>query len=168
MPRAVTGRPVGRPRKSSTTSFNFEFSGVEPASIPDIPEDLSETGAHLWTLLWAGGADFFKPADAFVIRELCQVFEEKEFVRTQLATGAVPRAYKAKNGQLASHPFVSQLAALRALINSLSASLGLSPADRARLGVMDALTDDPAVAELYRRMDERKEERRLAREGVSA
>jgi P27 family predicted phage terminase small subunit len=115
-------------------------------------------------MIWATGSDILTPADQFIVTELCQLFEEKEFVRKALKSGAVPLAYMAPNGQINNHPFVKQLDDKRVRINSLISSIGFSPADRARLGVLDALSEDPEVKALTQRQQDRAEARKAQRE----
>lgn len=165
MPKLTTGRPTGRPPK--VRGKGVDLTPRPDEEIPDIPDGLTDLGAAMWISLWRNGGDLLTDADTFLILELCQLYEEKEFVRGQLASGAVPRAYKALNGNIVTHPFVVQLKDARTQMNTLFSALGFSPTDRARLGAIDALSEDPALKLLLDRKREREAERAAKREATS-
>lgn len=158
----ATGRPTGRPRKpagKTTTSITYSDEVME--KIPAIPEGIGEDGEILWHKIWASAHGWLMEADAVTILELCQIYDEKELYRRAISLGSVPRVYKMTNGALAPHPYVNLLKDARAQINSILASLGFTPADRAKIGAMESLAEDPLV-DLIKRKTERDLERREA------
>lgn len=164
MPKVTTGRPTGRPPK--VTGEGISITPRELDDIPEPPDSLNDEGVAMWWQVWRSGGDILTDADYFLILELCQIYEEKEFVRGRLTNGDVPRAYKAPNGNIITHPFVTQLKEARVQMNSLFSALGFSPTDRARLGAIDALSEDPQLKALLESRKAREAERAAQREAV--
>lgn len=158
----ATGRPNGRPRKpAGKTEAPIILSDEIMEKIPAVPEGLGEDGTLLWYKIWASAHGWLMEADAVVILELCQIFEEKELYRRAIALGSVPRVYKMPNGTLAPHPYINLLKDSRVQITSHLSSLGFNPSDRAKLGAMESLIEDPLV-DLIKRKAERDMARREA------
>jgi P27 family predicted phage terminase small subunit len=158
----ATGRPAGRPRTpSGKTTPPIEITDEIMDKIPTVPDGIGEDGTVLWYKIWAYCHGWLMDIDRVTILELCQIFDEKELYRRALALGSVPRVYKVPNGALSPHPYVTLLKDSRAQINSLLASLGATPADRAKIGAMESLAEDPLV-DMIKRRTERDLERREA------
>lgn len=165
---ASTGRPSGRPAKPlevkralgnpgqrvlpPAPGVGDGLSGVE--SVPDLPE-LSDDGAALWLHVWQAGRSWLSPdSDRTLITLLCQAQDEHEDIRRQILSGEIPRYYVTANGQMVTHPLVTQLANLRTQMTAWLASLGFSPADRSRLGLAEVRVRDE-MDELMKRRNER-------------
>jgi P27 family predicted phage terminase small subunit len=73
---------------------------------------------------------------------LCEAHDEHEEIRRQLSTGVVDRYYTTANGQMVTHPLVTQLANLRQQMTAWMAAIGFSPADRSRLGLAEVRVRD--------------------------
>jgi P27 family predicted phage terminase small subunit len=156
----ATGRPNGRPRtqKGAGSAVSAPLNKDAAAVIPPFPEGLNEDGENLWMKIWAGAKDWLHESDAFIVTELCQIYQDKELYRRALDLGSVPRTYRLSNKTIVPHPYVALLKDSRAQMNTHLSSLGLSPADRARIGAIEALKDDP-VLDLLRRKIKRTTER---------
>lgn len=163
-----TGRPNGRPAKPTEQhrlagnpshkklpAAPLPGEGLPAASGVPTPPPLGIDGTELWTQVWTAGSGWLSPdSDSAVITMLCQAFDEAETMRRALAIGEVSRFYVMPNGSYVTHPFVKQLQDLRTQITAWLASLGFSPADRARLGLGETRKAD-ALDELERRRQER-------------
>jgi P27 family predicted phage terminase small subunit len=123
-------------------------------NIPQPPE-LGDDGTALWQHVWHAGRTWLSPdSDRSIITLLCQAQDEHEEIRQQISSGEIPRYYVTANGQMVTHPMVTQLANLRQQMTSWLAAIGFSPADRARLGLAEVRVRDE-LDELQRRRIER-------------
>lgn len=155
----ATGRSSGRPRKPrGKTNITADITEEVLDKIPPPPEELTEDGKIVWYKIWASAYNWLSKADEMVILELCQLYEDKELYRRAIILGNVPRVYKMPNGILTPHPYVNLLKDTRAQMNTLLAALGFTPTDRAKIGAMEQLADDPILS-----MVKRKQEREAAR-----
>jgi P27 family predicted phage terminase small subunit len=111
---------------------------VAPASATPRPPraQLEEKGKEMWAKVWQHG--WLTPADQPIVVMLCQAADERAKLREELE--ATPRWYQNKNGQIVSHPAVSQLRELEKQVTQWLSLLGFTPTDRARLGVAEAQT----------------------------
>jgi P27 family predicted phage terminase small subunit len=146
MPKGKTGRPVGRPRKStgSISTIGVTHSTAQATGgalkgsggIPT-PPPLSAEGLELWNLIWSAGRTWISPdSDHTIVKMLCEAQDEYESIRNLLASGEVERSYITPSGQVVTHPLVGQLSSLRNQISSWLAAIGFSPSDRSRLGII--------------------------------
>jgi P27 family predicted phage terminase small subunit len=168
MSKQATGRPVGRPAKpvEQHRALGNPSRKVLPAApmpgeglsavsgVPVAPE-LMAPGLELWNRVWVAGRSWLSPeVDFEVVSLLCQAKDESEELRVALLRGDVPRWYSLPNGSEVVHPAVKQLQELRAQMTSWLASLGFSPADRARLGLGEVRQGD-VLDELAKRRADR-------------
>ena len=164
MSKTGSGRPMGRPakpaeRKRATGSLtgNAPMPGTGLAAASDTPKppSLGEDGRLLWSHVWHAGKSWLSPdSDYTIVKMLCEAHDEHETIRRALATGVVERFYTTANGQIVTHPMVTQLANLRVQMTSWMAAIGFSPADRSRLGLAEVRVNDE-LDELNRRRNER-------------
>ncbi|WP_075740727.1 phage terminase small subunit P27 family [Actinoalloteichus sp. GBA129-24] len=124
-------------------------------TIPDAPDSLGEQGREVWRLVWSGARTWMAPgSDPIVVRQLCEAWDERHALREHLeAAGTEGRWYTTANGQVVTHPSVTQLRALDAQITSWLAACGLTPSDRARLGLAEVRVADPMDDLAKRRAD---------------
>jgi P27 family predicted phage terminase small subunit len=117
--------------------------GLAPSSdVPSAPELLND-GQLLWSHVWNAGRSWLSPeSDYTLIRMLCEAHDEHETIRRRLSSGEVDRYYTTSNGQIVTHPLVTQLGALRAQMTAWLAAIGFSPADRSRLGLAEVRVRD--------------------------
>lgn len=153
---AGTGRPTGRPSKpvemhrlagnpSKKQLPNAPLPGEGLPSVDGVPTppSLGEDGLDLWVNVWQAGRAWLSPAsDYALIKKLCEAEDEHEEIRRQLSTGVVERFYATSNGQLVTHPLVTQLGNLRSQMTAWLAAIGFSPADRSRLGLAEVRVRD--------------------------
>ena len=163
---AGTGRPSGRPAKPLEVKRATGNPGQRPlpeaplpgqglsAGIPT-PPSLEEDGLILWYHVWTAGKTWLATeSDQTIITLLCQAQDEHESIRRQIASGEIERFYTTANGQMVTHPMVTQLATLRTQMTAWLAAIGFSPADRSRLGLAEVRVRDE-LDELQRRRVER-------------
>lgn len=168
----ATGRPSGRPSKPVEVKRATGNPGgralpvaplpgeglVSSGDVPDVPV-LGVEGTALWLHVWDAGRQWLSPdSDRTIITLLCQAQDEAEDIRRLIADGSVERFYTTANGQMVTHPLVTQLAALRTQMTSWLAAIGFSPADRSRLGLAEVRVRNE-LDELERRRRERSSSR---------
>ena len=149
---STTGRPAGRPSSVQVVSSG----GL--GYVPEAPDFLGEDGLSMWTRVWTTGSAYLTEADIDVVTALCELHDEKEYLRRKISIGEIPRFYRVPNGTLVPHPLVNQLKDIRIQINVLFAACGFTPTDRAKMKVMEDI-----VAKELKTMIEGKSERREAR-----
>lgn len=166
---AGTGRPVGRPAKpieahrlagnpskKNLPAAPMPGEGLQgTSSIPVAPESLNPAGITLWHHVWSAGKQWLAPeSDRTIITLLCEAQDEYEEIRSKLQSGEVDRYYVTANGQMVTHPLVTQMASLRTQMTSWLAAIGFSPSDRSRLGLAEVRVRDD-LDDLQRRRLER-------------
>jgi P27 family predicted phage terminase small subunit len=164
----ATGRPAGRPAKPLEIKRELGNPGHRPlpeapmpgeglqgmTGIPASP-DLGEAGQALWDHVWDAGRQWLAPeSDRTIITKLCQAEDEHEEIRQLLTSGEVQRFYVTANGQMVTHPLVTQLQTIRTQMTAWLAAIGFSPSDRSRLGLAEVRVRDE-LDELQRRRAER-------------
>jgi len=164
MPTPGTGRPRGRPPKPleqkralGLLKTPAPLPGVALVAATDLPNPptLKAPGAALWAEVWLAGRAWLSPeSDYTLIKMLCEAHDEHEEIRQLLISGKVARYYETNNGQIVTHPLVTQLANLRQQLTAWLAAIGFSPADRSRLGLAEVRVRDE-LDELDRRRAER-------------
>jgi P27 family predicted phage terminase small subunit len=164
---ATTGRPMGRPAKpveqhrlagnpSKRTLPEPPLPGfgiTASSTAPKAPE-LGDHGLALWFHVWEAGRAWLSPdSDYTIVRLLCEATDEATELRRLLNSGEVERFYVTANGQVVSHPVVTQLASIRTQLSSWLAAIGFSPSDRSRLGLAEVRVRDNMDELKARRID---------------
>lgn len=145
----ATGNPKGRPPSMK----NLPPSDIQ--EIPETPKKFGEDGKKMWEAIWGAGATYLVNSDRILIEELCEIFEEKEYLRRMIATGEIPRWVRIPSGSLQPHPAIGMLSNLRQSFELKLSKCGLTPVDRARLNVME----DAVAAEIKNMFTERENRR---------
>ena len=152
----ATGRPNGRPRSVKKQNGGASSLSSENTKTPKAPDTLGKDGLTMWAKVWEAIKSYSNvDADYYTVLELCEVFEEKEVYRRCLDLGIVDRFYEMPNKSLVVHPYVKELKDSRTRMVSLFSALGLSPADRARIGALQEETGNSAIELLISRRAER-------------
>lgn len=164
---AGTGRPTGRPAKpieqhrlngnpSKKTLPNAPTPGQGLSAAIGIPNPpaLGEHGLELWNHVWLAGKAWLSPdSDFTIIRLICEAHDEYVDLRSQLETKTVERFYTTANGQVVTHPVVTQIGNLRTQLTAWLAAIGFSPSDRSRLGLSEVRVRDGLDELKARRVD---------------
>ena len=165
---ATTGRPAGRPAKpvelhrlagnpshKQLPDAPATGEGLEGLTTIPLPPQLGQAGLDLWYHTWTAGRTWLAvESDRTIITLLCNAQDEAEEIRLKIQSGEVERFYTTANGQMVTHPLVTQLATIRTQMTGWLAALGFSPADRSRLGLAEVRVRDE-LDELQRRRLER-------------
>lgn len=162
----ATGRPNGRPAKP-TEAHRLTGSrkqlppppapgqGLTAANGVPTPPELKDAGQELWAEIWQAGRAWLSPdSDYYLVRLICEAHDEYTELRCLLTSGEVDRYYITANGQVVTHPVVTQLAGIRTQLTAWLAAIGFSPSDRSRLGLAEVRVRD-AMDELKARRIER-------------
>lgn len=164
----ATGRPAGRPAKpveQHRLAGNPSKKQLPDAPLPGeglasaigvpAPPMLGDDGLVLWNHVWVAGKSWLSPeSDQTIVAMLCEAQDDYCLIRNLLNSGEEPRFYITANGQMVTHPLVTQLQNLRAQMTSWLAAIGFSPADRSRLGLAEVRVRDD-LDELQRRRVDR-------------
>lgn len=164
----ATGRPAGRPAKpveQHRLAGNPSKKQLPDAPLPGeglasaigvpTPPMLGDDGLVLWNHVWVAGKSWLSPeSDQTIVAMLCEAQDDYCLIRNLLNSGEEPRFYITANGQMVTHPLVTQLQNLRAQMTSWLAAIGFSPADRSRLGLAEVRVRDD-LDELQRRRVDR-------------
>lgn len=133
------------PKKSRLTARKSASAAVVPSTLhpsrlPALPEGLGSAGAATWKHAW--GVPWAALSDRPAIENLCQLEDERAMLRAALdAHGAMlAKPIVSPKGdvvgeELYVNPVVRDLRRTDAAILALRDRLGLSPLNRARLGV---------------------------------
>lgn len=165
----ATGRPTGRPAKpleqhrlagnpskKSLPDAPGPDEGLAAAEgVPVPPKNLGIEGVALWNHVWQAGRTWLSPeSDQTIIAMLCEAQDDYCLIREIINSGAEPRFYITANGQMVTHPLITQLQNLRAQMTAWLAAIGFSPSDRSRLGLAEVRVRDE-LDELQRRRVDR-------------
>lgn len=127
------GNPGGRPLPEPVV--------VLPATSepPKPPESLQSAGVAVWERLWRYAAAWLSPTtDLEVIVRYCQALDEREIYKTTLEKDGY--FTEGSKGQTILHPAVKALRELDTQLLRLESVLGLTPADRSKLGLAEVKT----------------------------
>lgn len=139
MPYPTTGRPKGRPRKLEKVAppISNHTDTSKPPEFLECYRSSQEAWAYIWANCpWLDAAK----GDGLLVGLISLKITEVVNLRARLNQNGA--SYLAANGQYAARPEVRQLEAAEAQLTAWLASLGLSPADRARLNLNAAITGD--------------------------
>lgn len=137
-----TGRPNGRPPKPvetkqfenrSNKTLNETTIGLkQEVKVPTLPKDYDAEARKWWKFIWENSPSSKQP-DYFVMRLFLDSWLDYLFLSKGIRSGELPRIANNPNGTIQSHSYWNQLKDVKVQLNTLMSSLGLSPADRARL-----------------------------------
>jgi P27 family predicted phage terminase small subunit len=147
MPRGVarSGRS-GRPPKPTERKRAAGNPGkrplVEPLSIvpatdgmPAAPVPLEQAGTALWRQIWVTAGDWLAPSDVPLVALLAQFADERDRWLAQASEEGI--THTTRHGMVRVHPGVAEARKLEGAMIAILSLLGLSPSDRARLGLTE-------------------------------
>lgn len=100
---------------------------------PVAPSTLGPTAAAEWERLWHLCAAWLQPTDSALVARYCDMLEERQQIRDTLAADGLQQP--GSNGQPRPHALLARLGVLERSLVQHEDRLGLSPAERTRLGV---------------------------------
>jgi len=102
--------------------------------VPKAPT-LSKPGRDLWSVVWGEAGDWLAPSDRPAVELLCTLADERaSWLRLAAEQGLTSTS---RHGTMRIHPAVMEARALAGQMITLLSLLGLSPSDRARLGLVE-------------------------------
>lgn len=125
-------RPGGRAVTGTVVPTNHR--GI---SIPPAPADLGPRGELEWYRIWEAGIIWLHPnEDYHWIEQIARAYDDIEtFRKTIEETGLIVKGYT--KDMLVANPLIKEVRMLEATIRKCLSSIGFSPADRARLGLVE-------------------------------
>ena len=147
---ARTGMSKGRP---ASAALKAQPAIVGSVGSTDAPKDLNPIGEAFWRMVFTS-AKWLDPAiDGFIVREAALLAQDMAEARAEVARSG--RYQTIPNGSTVRSAAVIDLEKLQVQQNAYLSALGLTPSDRARLGVHIYSDNDPLVV-LARRREERR------------
>lgn len=150
---ARTGMGKGRPpsmQLQAQTQFHSEAAPVEP------PGGLNEIGKAFWCTVFAAAKWLDPRLDALIVLHAALLVQDMDEVRAEINRSGryqtIPNGSRVRSAAVVDHE------KLQIQLNTYLAALGLTPADRNRLGVHIYSEDDPLV-QLEIRREQRARER---------
>lgn len=150
---AKTGMSRGRP--VSVALHSLELSKV--AVVPDPPASLGVAGRRLWADVFQAAVWLNLALDGYLVEQVALLADDMVAAREEIGRSGTYQ--RIPNGSLVRSAAVVDLEHLAVQQNAYLSALGLTPSDRARLGVQGVDVDDP-----LRELERRREERRQARD----
>lgn len=132
-------KPVERKRKQGNPG---KRQLPEPVSVvlamdaaPEAPQGLGEAGLVVWRRAWDAGSDWLAPGDITLLELLCRQVDE--IIRWQAIVDAEGVTFTTRGGMIRIHPAVGQIRELEQRVVTNLGLCGFTPADRARLGLVE-------------------------------
>ncbi|WP_280695883.1 MULTISPECIES: phage terminase small subunit P27 family [unclassified Kitasatospora] len=127
-------RKLGNPGKRSLP----ELASVTPlpATGADTPPGLSEAGIELWGAVTATTKAWLAPSDRHTLTMLCEMADRRALMMAAVTEYGL-LIERPGDGHLVANPVVAMLSTLEVQMNRVAASLGLTPADRTRMGLAE-------------------------------
>lgn len=100
-----------------------------------LPPDLGEDGLSLWQSVSQAASAWLAPSDAPTLLMLCELYDRRAMLKGHLDTDG-PLIMR-PDGHMVANPIVQMLATTEKQIVDLASSLGLTPADRTRMGLAE-------------------------------
>ncbi len=104
--------------------------------LPVMPEGLGERGEAEWYKIWAA-APWLRPGqDYHWLEQIVRAYDDMAAFRERVAHDGL--IAKGSMGQVIAHPLIAEIRRCEDTIRRCLSSLGISPTDRARLGLQEA------------------------------
>lgn len=101
----------------------------------DVPPELGEKGAALWRSITTAARAWLAPTDESALMLLCELYDRREEFKQRFAADG-PLIMR-PDGHMVANPVVVMLQTTEKQIVDLASSLGLTPADRTRMGLAE-------------------------------
>jgi P27 family predicted phage terminase small subunit len=97
--------------------------------------ELERAGTALWSQVWDTAGDWLAPSDVPMVALLAQFTDERDRWLCKASEEGV--THTTRHGAIRVHPGVAEARRLETAMISILSLLGLSPSDRARLGLTE-------------------------------
>ena len=112
-----------------------DVAPIEPLSA-DVPPDLGTAGAELWISVNEAAKPWLARSDMFTLHLLCELIDRREEYKQALVDHGT-LIQRPIDGHLVANPAAQLLIQTEKQITDISSSLGLTPADRTRMGLAE-------------------------------
>ena len=137
--KRLRGNPGQRPLPDPLDPTNNTVALLPVAEVPEVPAHFGKVATDMWERIWTLGAIWIAETDLVSVQLLCETWEDYTLLRH--------RVVKAMSDPKKPDPWRERkhLRDLRNQVMLLLSALGLSPADRARLGLAEVVTKHQAL-----------------------
>ena len=140
------GRPI--PRMSTDVAIR---QGNAP--VPRAPKGLQYQGKTQWVKIWTAGFWLKEDQDYHWVSQIAQAYDDIAAYRDKIAEiGLIVTGY---NGQDTANPLIAEIRKCEATIRTCLSTLGFSPTDRAKLGIIEVKARN-ALADYLEKQNARK------------
>ena len=102
---------------------------------PDLPRGLKTRGRREWVKIWDSAPWLNPDQDYAFVEQIARAYDDIDVYRKRVAQdGLVVTGYA---GQVVAHPLVAEIRRCEDTIRKCLSILGISPTDRARLGLAE-------------------------------
>lgn len=127
-------RRLGDPGRHGLPAVN-DVAALEPLSA-DVPPHLKSEGAELWQAVSTAAKPWLAPSDSFTLLMLCELYDRRaEYKKCLTDYGTLIQ--RPIDGHLVANPAAQLLIQTEKQIMDIASSLGLTPADRSRMGLAE-------------------------------
>ncbi len=137
-----SGRPPKPTERKRAAGNPGKRPLVEPLSIvlaiddtPTPPVALEHAGIELWRQIWSTAGEWLAPSDIPLVALLAQFADERERWLVMASDEGI--RHTTAHGAIRIHPGVAEARKLEGGMVQILSLLGLSPSDRARLGLTE-------------------------------
>lgn len=126
-------RRLGNPGRHDLPA-STEVAALEPLD-DAVPPSLGSAGRELWEAVTSAAAPWLAPSDSFTLLLLCELYDRRQtFVAALNDYGPL---IVRPDGHMVANPAAQMLVQVEKQITEIAQSLGLTPADRTRMGLAE-------------------------------
>ena len=130
--RNATTKSDGRPIPRMSTEIAVR---ADKAPVPRAPKGLARSGRTQWNNIWTAGFWLKNDQDYHWVAQIAQAYDDIAAYRDKIEEiGLIVTGY---NGQDAANPLIAEIRKCEATIRTCLSTLGFSPTDRAKLGIIE-------------------------------
>jgi P27 family predicted phage terminase small subunit len=111
-----------------------EVAALAPLA-PAVPPDLGSDGAELWSAVSQAASAWLAPSDSPTLLLLCELYDRRAMLKRHFEADG-PLIMR-PDGHMVANPVAQMLATTEKQIVDIASSLGLTPADRTRMGLAE-------------------------------
>jgi P27 family predicted phage terminase small subunit len=127
-------RALGNPGKQKLPN-TAEIAALEPLD-DSVPAHLGPDGRELWQGVTAAASRWLAPSDSLALLMLCELYDRRtEYKKCMTDYGTLIQ--RPNDGHLVANPAAQLLIQTEKQITDLASVLGLTPADRTRMGLAE-------------------------------